>query len=518
MVTVLSVALDFMFYKTSRGKRIKTMNKRFTLSIVLSLVTVCMGVSASETKPQEPVCALGQPRLEAQMALPFRDNAVLQQKIKLPVWGQSLPGATVTVTFDGQSKSVTADVEGKWRAILDPMAAVKLKSVNDTPVGKLMTVVCEKDGKKATTVIKNLLLGDVWLCAGQSNMAGKLRRAGLVKNYPPNSINDANYPALRYLSPIDDSWVVCSPEIAVEISRVAFFFIRRVQREALVPMGIIVTAVGGSKIESWLNQAPYPIGENYEKLLKPLVGYGIRGAIWYQGESNESDRREYHPKLKSLILGWRKVWGQGDFPVHFVQLPGLKESSIDNPAGGDGRAEIRQAYVETLAVENTGMVVTIDVGTKGEHPPNKYDTGIRLARSVLQKVYGVKDLSSCPLYKSHRVEGSSIRVSFTDDAKKGLMVAKKADSLPDAFLPPVPRPNAKLQWLSIQANDGKWHWADGRIDGSELVVSAKGVTKPKAVRYAYTSQPLGDLLYNVDGMPVGPFTTCGYDEESCVGP
>lgn len=115
------------------------------------------------------------------------------------------------------------------------------------------------------------------------------------------------------------------------------------------------------------------------------------------------------------------------FPVHFVQLPGLGESTLDNPAGGDGRAEIRQAYTEALALENTGMAVTIDVGAKGEHPPNKYDTGDRLARSVLQKVYGVKELSACPLYKNHKIEGSSVRVSFTDDARNGLMIAKKKD-------------------------------------------------------------------------------------------
>jgi len=396
--------------------------------------------------------------------------------------------------------------------MLDPMDAVKLKTANDTVEGKTMTVICEKDGKTATETIENLAVGDVWICAGQSNMAGRMRRAVHMKNYPPNSIPDAKYPSLRHFSAAEDTWLVCSPETAVWISRIAFYFVRRVQKNALVPMGVIVTAVGGSSIESWLNQAPYPTGANYTNLLKPHVGYGIRGAIWYQGESNEKDRRGYHPKLKSLITGWRKAWGQGDFPVHFVQLPGINNSSTDNPSGGDGRAEIRQAYFETLAVKNTGMAVTIDIGTPGEHPPNKYDTGIRLARSVLKKVYGIKNMTACPLYKNHKLEGNTIRVSFTDDADKGLIIARKADpgSLPESFLPPKPTPNAKLQWLAIQAKDGTWHWADGKIDGSELIVSARGVKEPKAVRYAYTTQPYGHLLYNKDGMPVGPFTTCGY--------
>ena len=157
------------------------------------------------------------------------------------------------------------------------------------------------------------------------------------------------------------------------------------------------------------------------------------------------------------------------------------------------------------------MAVTIDVRTKGEHPPNKYDTGVRLARSVLNKVYGFEEIRSCPLYLSHQVVGDAIRVSFTDDAKGGLIIPRKAVELPEAFLPPTPQPDAKLDWLAIQASDGTWHWADGKIDGAELVVSAKGVKNPKAVRYAYTAQPLGNLLYNKDGMPVGLFTTCGYD-------
>jgi sialate O-acetylesterase len=335
-------------------------------------------------------------------------------------------------------------------------------------------------------------------------------RTGKGAHYPQDSIEMAKYPALRLLG--EETWLVCSPETAPEFNKVAFFFARQLQQEALVPVGLMVRAVGGSNIENWLNQPPDRKGKHYVELLEPLVGYAIRGAIWYQGEANLKDGRAYHPKLKSLILGWREPWAQGDFPVHFVQLPGIGESPTENPAGGDGRAEIRQAYVETLAVPNTGMAVTIDVGTKGEHPPNKYDTGVRLARSVLNKVYGFENISACPLYKSHKIEGNTIRVSFTKDADKGLMIAKKAEALPEGFLPPVPTPDAKLQWLSIRDENGQWHWADGKIDGSQLVVSAKGVEKPVAVRYAYTSQPLGHLLYNTDGMPVGPFTTCGYGD------
>ena len=467
------------------------------------ILVACMALLPLFCAAQAPVDS----PLQTGLGAPFLDNAVLQQQVPLPVWGTTEPEAKVTLVFKGQSKTTTAQKDGNWRVVLDPMPAERLKSVNEAPVGETMTVTCEKNGTRTVKSIRNLILGDVWFCAGQSNMAGAIR-TNKKSHFPEDTLEKANYPALRQFSPGDGAWVVCAPDTAPVFKKTAFFFARRLQQDALMPIGLIVTAVGGSNIDSWLNQEPYPTGSNYSNLVAPLVGYGIRGAIWYQGESNENDRRRYQPKLESLITGWRKAWQQGDFPVHFVQLPGIGASSLDNPAGGDGRAEIRQAYFEALALKNTGMAVTLDVGAPGEHPPNKYDTGERLARSVLQKVYGFKDLTACPLYTKHVVEGSSIRVSFDSNASNGLMVAKK-----EGFLPPVPTPDAAIQWLSIQAKDGTWHWAEGRIDGPELVVSSKDVTQPIAVRYAYTQQPMGNLLYNKDGQPVGPFSTIGYGPE-----
>jgi len=446
---------------------------------------------------------------ELQLGAPFSDHAVFQQGIPVPIWGTAAACAKIEAVFAGQTKTTTANADGKWRIALDPLKAVKLKSVNDKPEAHTLKITCMLAGGQSVKELSDIVIGDVWLCAGQSNIAGNIRSAVSSKNHPPDTVAVAHYPALRFLRVEEKAWDVCTPETVLGCSRVSFFFARRVQQDALVPIGLIVRAVGGSNIESWLNQDPHPVGANYTKLMTPVIGYGIRGGIWYQGESNSNDGLAYRPKLESLITGWRKVWEQGDFPFHFVQLPGINESPTDHPAMGDGRAGIRQAFFETLALPNTGMAVTIDVGTKGEHPPNKFDTAERLARSVLQKVYGFDTITACPLYKSHKVEGNTIRIFFTDDAKSGLIIGQKATTFPDAYAAPTPALDAKLSWLSLQDESGQWHWADAKIDGAELIVSARGVAKPAAVRYAYTTQPLGHLLYNKDGMPVGPFSTCG---------
>ena len=186
-------------------------------------------------------------------------------------------------------------------------------------------------------------------------------------------------------------------------------------------------------------------------------------------------------------------------------MPAIGSSPGDHPAGGDGRAEIRQAQFEALAIPHTGMSVAIDIGDVREHPPNKFDTGIRLARWALHRDYGNKDfVPSGPLYHGCKIEGDKIRVTF-DYAQNGLMLARK-----DGYAPPVPTPGAAIPWLSMQAKDGTWHWAEGVIDGADLLVSCKDVKEPVAVRYAYTNFPAGFNLYNKDGLPASPFSSCGF--------
>lgn len=455
-------------------------------------------LNAQQAPPADPA-----PTLEARCSGAFGDNAVFQQNMPVPIWGQSLPQAKVTVAFDKQSKSTTAGADGAWRVTLDPMPADKLTSVNEAPAGRTLTITTSLKSETATKSYANILIGEVWLCAGQSNIGGKLGRAAAGSTLPDGSILTGNYPALRQTGG-PGPWLVCSPETVDQFKKVGFHFGRPVQQEIRIPVGIISAAVGGSSIETWLNQPPQP-ASNYEKLIAPLVGYGIRGIIWYQGEGNEKDGRTYLPKLLSLIRGWRDVWKQGDFPFYFVQIASIGESPADQPAGGDGRAEIRNAQFEALSVANTGMAVTIDIGEKKEHPKNKYDVGLRLAQWALNKTYGKQDVvPSGPLYKSQVIEGAMIRVKF-DYAQHGLMLAKK-----EGCAAPIPTPDAPMPWLSIQAKDRTWHWAEGRIAGSDLIVSSKDVREPVAVRYAYTQFPAGCNLYNKDGLPAAPFSTCGY--------
>ncbi|MFK7788240.1 MAG: sialate O-acetylesterase [Phycisphaeraceae bacterium] len=431
-----------------------------------------------------------------ELALPFRDHMVLQRGIDLPVWGTAPAGAPVTVEYDGQRKTTTADKDGAWRVTLDPLKAIKLASPESVPVGKVMTFTVNHNGQTTWVKLNDLVVGDVWLCSGQSNIAGKLKGKGTYQGQV------ANYPGFRHWTPTDQGgWIVCSPETAGEFKKTAFYFGRDVYCESLIPIGLVTAAVGGSSIESWLNQPPHETGKNYTKLIDPLVGLGIRGMIWYQGESNANKDKPYRPLLTSLIEGWREVWSQGDFPAYYVQLPGYGERT--NVLGDKrlGWPALRQDQLETLALKNTGMAITIDIGDKSVHPPNKVDTGKRLARLALYHDYGFdQQFPTGPLYKSHRIKGPAVHIEFVYADK--LMLAEK-----QGISPPTPSPDKSLLCLSLMGEDGVWHTAEGKIEGGRLIITSQAVPKPVAARYAYSPHPAGPLLYNKDGLPASPFTT-----------
>ncbi|HEX5791371.1 MAG TPA: sialate O-acetylesterase [Luteolibacter sp.] len=469
------------------------------LSAVLALILGQAALPAAELatdfpKPPPPL------ELAPRMGRPFNDNAVFQQQMPIPVWGWTLAGAEVQVSLGQQQRTAKAGADGRFDVKFDALPADKLKSVDDAPVGRTLTVVTSFDGKRETKTFSSILIGEVWLCSGQSNMAVRYNSKGT--NLDPKR------PALRFL---EDDWKVSAADTCGRCYGVSYVFGHKLQGELLVPVGLMNAAVAGTGIEGWWYVAPgdppTPTKyQNYMPKIEPLVGHAMRGALWYQGEANVKQGKDYLPMLKKLIDGWRGAWKQGDFAFLIVQLSTIGESATDKPEGGDGRAAIRNAQMEALtAIPNTGMAVTIDIGEKREHPQNKYDVGLRLAAWALNKTYDKKDVvPSGPLYKAQMIEGGAIRVKF-DHAQHGLMLAKK-----EGLAPPVPTPDAPMPWLSIQAKDGSWHWADGKIDGSDLIVSSKDVSEPVAVRYAYTIHPAGCNLYNKDGLPASPFSTCGY--------
>ena len=430
------------------------------------------------------------------LALPFRDNMVLQRGIDLPIWGTGPANGALTITYGEQNKVTQVCGDGTWYVELDPLEAVQLESPDSVPKGTAMTITVDSLGKESSITLNNLVVGDVWLCAGQSNIAGKLKGKGTYQG------DVADYPGFRHWTPTDEAgWNVCSPETAGEFKKTAFYFGRDVYKESLIPIGLVTTAVGGSNIESWLNQAPYETGKNYTKLVDPLVGLGIRGMVWYQGESNANKGESYGPLLTSLIKGWREVWGQGDFPVYYVQLPGYGERKNEIGDKHRGWPALRQEQLETLELNNTGMAVTIDIGDKSVHPPNKVDTGKRLARLALYHDYGFKNqFPTGPLYKSHRIDGAAVHIDF--NYAEGLMLAEK-----EGLSPAKPVEDKPIQCLALKDKRGKWHPAQGRIEGEDLIITSQHVAEPVAARYAYSPHPAGPFLYNKDGFAASPFTT-----------
>jgi len=424
----------------------------------------------------------------------FGDHMVLQRDMKAPIWGWAKPGEKVTVEMAGKSGTAAADKDGRWEVRLGPFEA-----------GGPHTL--KISGPQAVT-IQDVLVGDVWLCSGQSNMEW-----GMTGSDTGDDIPKADFPKIRQTRP-GGNWTVCTPESAAGFKAVGFYFARAVQRETGVPIGLVNNAVGGSRIEPWVDPASVASATEVRPALEggksslfiaktlPLVPYALRGMLWYQGESNGNEGASYLHKLQVLIGGWRKLWGQGDFPLYVVQLPNFQQAN-DNPAGGDGWAKIREAQLKALAIPNTGVIITIDVGDPGNiHPKNKFDVGERLARWAVAKDYGKKGLVySGPLYKGMKVEGNKVRISF-DHVGSGLMVGKKEGRRPTEEVK-----DGQLKRFAVAGADKKWVWADAVIEKDTVVVSSPDVPNPVAVRYAFSGNPEGCNLYNKEGLPASPFRT-----------
>jgi sialate O-acetylesterase len=434
------------------------------------------------------------PAARAEVRLPgaFGDHMVLQRDRPVRVWGWAEPGEKVSVALDTLRADTTADKDGRWSVTLPTM---KAGGPHELTVRGTNTV-------KFTDV----LVGEVWFCSGQSNMA-----LGVVKSHDhEKEIAAADHPNIRVFTvpnaeskePRDDlkaPWQVCSPKTVSYFSATAYYYARELQAKLKVPVGLIVSAANDTRIEPWTNAEGVSSvreldgkdeaknGALYNAMVHPLTKLSIRGVIWYQGEGNVGDGLWYYHRMRALIQGWRKAWGLGDFPFYYAQLTPLNWGGKPK----EQHAELWEAQSEALRIPNTGMAVTNDIGNVGDaHPKNKQEVGHRLARLAMAKTYGEKDVVySGPVYRSMAVEGEKIRLRF-DHAHGGL----------------ASRDNKPLTWFTIAGGDGKFLPAKAEIDGDSVVVSSAEVKQPVAARFAWhqTAEP---NLVNQAGLPTSAFRT-----------
>lgn len=451
----------------------------------------------------------------------FTDNAVLQRDMPVKVWGWADAGEKVAVSFAGQKVETTANDAGKWLVTLQPLAA--------TAEGRDLVI----EGNNTLT-LANVIVGDVWICSGQSNMEWTLRQesgteAEMTGDYSFIRYNRAKH--VKAAEPQDEidttGWLVCKDNVQRGTTAVGFHFANRLYQETGVPVGLIDSNWGGSNINSWMpdeawfllpelekqgedikakreagtNQEP---GGMYYAMLAPWSNYGIRGAIWYQGCSNAGEGGFYYYKQKAMIEQWRKIWGQGDFPFYWVQLANFQGTN-DDPNQGTGWAQIRDGQTRCMEVAKTGQAVIIDIGQANDiHPRNKFDVGNRLALWALVDVFG-KDLEPCsPMFKALKIDGSKATVTFSN-VGGGLVVGDRTFK---RETPMKVAENGTLKRFAIAGEDKKFVWADAKITGKDTVeLTAEGVAAPKYVRYAWQMNPDGCNLYSAEGLPATPFAT-----------
>jgi sialate O-acetylesterase len=491
-----------------------------------------------------PAAAVG----DVQLPSIFGDHMVLQQGKPISIWGWANQGEKVTVTIGGQSQSAFAGNDGKW--------IVELKAM---PAGGPHRLTVKAD---RTITLRDVLVGEVWVCSGQSNMAllvGEAKDSDLetkTAKYP--NIRLITVPQIDAQGPqkgLEEEWRVCSPETVAEFSAVAYFFGRQLHQTLGVPIGLIANAVGGSGAEAWVRRdlleadqryrpllqrqaeleraydeekiralqeeelkrwkdavkkaraagrqpPPRPWlgrppvfnrtlpGNAYDSMLKPIIGYSIRGVIWYQGEANAKRAYQYRHLFPLVIQSWRNEWGQGDLPFYWVQLP-AHGAEHSEPRESQW-AELREAQALTMKkLPNTGQVVTIDLDEANTlHPKNKQDIAKRLARWALARDYGLDLVHRSPIYKSMEKGRGKIIVTF-DHVNGGLSTSSVRQPL----------------GFAVSGKDRKFVWAKARIIGNDKVeVWADQVPDPVAVRYAWADNPMCNLQ-NRDGLPVTPFRT-----------
>ena len=485
----------------------------------------------------------------ANVVLPdvIADGMVLQRNRPVPIWGQADAGEVVTVRFAGQAKRTTAGADGKWLVRLDSLHA------NAAPA--TMTI-----SGKNTIELNDILVGEVWLVAGQSNMQRLLSETAngdaaiAAADHPSIRLfNVSRQVAFKHARPPLAKWQACSAQTVKEFSAAGYYFGVELQKELKVPLGLINSSYGGSQAEAWTpvdyllasddlrptvertkiwDAERSQVRADYEEKLKewrasvdkaqasgarpqpspavpdalreyrlassiyngmiaPLIPFSIRGAFWYQGESNEARAQQYGILLPTMIKAWRERWAEGNFPFGIVQLPNYRDQK-DGPAD-EAWSYVREAQRRTAAsTANTGLIVTIDIGEAHDiHPRNKLDVGKRMARWALADAYSRKITKSGPTFSQAKIAGPRIVLTFAD-VGQGLRI----------------RAGDKLDEFAIAGADHKWHWAEARIVGTNRIeVWSDTLPQPLAVRYAFNNNPKHPNLTNETGLPATPFRT-----------
>ncbi len=451
----------------------------------------------------------------------FSDNMVLQRDKPLTVWGRSTAGKEVVVQFASQQKKGYADSAGKWQIIFDPL------QLSSTP----QTLEISSDG--ASLVLKNILVGDVWLCSGQSNMEYTLDRK--LKRYagPKKGVDEVEAEltklkpgGIRYLYvertlnkiPLlpTKGWTDGNDTLVRYASAIGYFFAKDIFEKTNVPIGIISSTWGGTRIEQWqpdwsyrqsrvfrdsATSANFKIdgihpGQMYNGLIEPMVPFAIKGVLWYQGESNAmiEDHATYPAKFELLIDTWRSLFKDNNLPFYYVQLAPYSYSSRKDKKNHSSTLlpEFWEAQSNSLTLKNVGMAVTTDLvdNFSDIHPSYKWTIGRRLALWALQKDYHLKQVAySGPTYQSYKKKKNTIVLKF-DHTGTGLT---SSDGQP-------------LTWFSIAGKDGKFVNATAVIKNNKLVVSSPEINRPTSVRFAWDEKAQPNF-FNKEGLPALPFRT-----------
>ncbi len=485
---------------------------RKLITVLFALLIAC--TTTSQLLAQGAAVVEAPATSALKLASVFTDHMVLQRDREIPVWGMASPGETVSVQLDGKSREVIADEDGKWRVDFAPLAA-----------GGPLEMTVRTEGSVLN--LTDILVGEVWVASGQSNMAWTVKRSA----NPEEEIAAANWPKIRLLTvsrialpqPMDEfrsfGWQVCSPETIENFSAVAYYFGRELHQKLDVPIGLINTNYGGTPMEAWTSRdalasrptfvkdasiaeaaldtkeklpSGHPSGL-FNAMIHPVIPYAIRGAIWYQGESNakREDKPHYHELSELMIADWRERWGQGDFPFLLVQLAGWKPDAPNWPA-------LREAqHLTTLTMPNVAMAVATDLGDVADiHPRNKQDVGKRLSVAARALAYGENLVYRGPTYKRMVAKDGRCSISF-DAIADGLQVGQGGA---DADGP------AELKGFEVAGADRMFVPAKAKIQGDQVIVSSGDVADPIAVRYNWSGWTVGNL-YNSVGLPAPPFRT-----------